>query len=95
MIKFEFEIFIYFMKVGNFREFGNPMGMSGMGMEIFWEFSNIPKNLGILGMGMKFVGMGIPTVWPSLITTLCDISYVTYLYVKIIFSFVLVNLSSG
>ena len=37
-----------------------------MGMEIFWEFSNIPKNLGILGMGMKFVGMGIPTVWPSL-----------------------------
>ena len=34
------------------------------------EIGNIPKYLEILGMGMKFVGMGKPTIW------LCHIAYV-------------------
>ena len=75
MIKFEFEIFFYFFgRLGIFGNLGIPWEWQySHGNEwewewkFFWEFSNIPKNLGILGMGMKFVGMGIPTVWPYLL----------------------------
>ena len=43
--------------------------MSGNGNVIFfWEFCDVPEYLGILGMGMKSVGMGIPTIWPPLMT---------------------------
>ena len=68
--------FFFFGKLGIFGNLGIPWEWQySHGNEwewewkFFWEFCNIPKNLGILGMGMKFVGMGIPTVWPSLIAT--------------------------
>lgn len=41
----------------------NPEDRMGMGMEIFREFFNIPKKLGILRMGLKFVGMGMGDLW--------------------------------
>ena len=66
-----FSDFLNFFRFFGIWEFpGNsqiPMGMSGNGNRFFTQYLGVPKYLGILGMGMKSVGMGIPTIGTSLV----------------------------